>query len=208
MIQAMAQPVRERRALVWSANSAEQRQLEQLAVGGALPENPGPFAMAVVNNGGGNKLDAYLKVRTTYDPGTCRSDVRLGQIAVQLDNRAPSSGLPAYVTPRSDLIRKGVRDYVLGSNRIMLDVYGPVGGQAAVVTLDGDPVFPVTGTDRSHPVWRVIVPIDPGQKRVVRVAVAERVSVGTDASTPVVVRQPMVGPVHVTSARLQACRDS
>ncbi len=62
--------------------------------------------MAVVNNGGGNKLDAYLSVNTRYDPGTCTQDVRVGHIAVTLHNGAPTHGLPAYVSPRSDLIEQ------------------------------------------------------------------------------------------------------
>ena len=71
LVTALAGQIGDRRLLVWSARPDEQSVLEGLSIGGAVPQSPGPFAMAVVNNGGGNKLDAYLKVHTTYDPGGC-----------------------------------------------------------------------------------------------------------------------------------------
>jgi hypothetical protein len=210
MVTAMRAPLREGRLQVWSADQDEQRQLETLSIGGALPEAPGAFAMAVINNGGGNKLDAYLKVRTTYDPGPCSQQVRVGRIAVQLENDAPRSGLPAYVTPRSDLIelrRLGKRapKAIVGSNRILLDVYGPVGAQAALTTLDGKPLTPVNGFDRGHSVWRVDVPIDPGQRRTVEIFLTQPVPAVSAETRAVVRTQPMVLPATITAARLTPC---
>jgi hypothetical protein len=210
MVKAMRAPLREGRLQVWAADADEQQQLETLSIGGALPENPGAFAMTVINNGGGNKLDAYLKVHTTYDPGPCEQQVRVGRIAVQLENEAPRSGLPAYVTPRSDLIElrrlgRPAPPAVVGSNRILLNVYGPVGAQAALITLDGKSLIPTTGLDRGHTVWRVEVPIDPGQRRTVAIILTQPVP-AVSAETHAVVRtQPMVLPATTTVGRLTPC---
>ena len=162
LVRAMAVPVEQRRLLLWSARPDEQTALEELPVGGALPSKPGAWAMAVVNNGGGNKLDAYLKVHTTYAPGVCAQGVRVGRISVDLHNTAPRRGLPEYVTVRSDLVeaqRRGreVARAPVGSNRVLLDVYGPVASQAALVAIDGKPAAPVRGTDAGHTVSRVTV---------------------------------------------------
>jgi hypothetical protein len=210
MVTAMRAPLREGRLQVWSADPDEQQQLETLSIGGALPEDPGAFAMAVINNGGGNKLDAYLKVRTTYDPGPCAQQVRVGRISVQLENDAPRSGLPAYVTPRSDLIElrrlgKPAPRAVVGSNKILLDVYGPVGAQAALTTLDGKPLSPTTGLDRAHTVWRVEVPIDPGQRRTIEIVLTQPVPAVSAQTRADVRTQPMVLPATITAARLQPC---
>jgi hypothetical protein len=161
----------------------------------------------VVNNGGGNKLDAYLKVATTYDPGTCDQNVRLGHITVTLTNTAPARGLPSYVTSRGDLAQQHKPNPVIGSNRLILDVYGPVGSNSPLANLDGTAVPVTAGTDRNHPVWRMIVPINPGQTRTVDVLVLDPVTNGVAAATPapVIVTQPMAipatasAPPHVAS---------
>ncbi len=205
LIKAVAEQAGQRRLLLWSADPDEQLELETLPVGGALPAASGPFAMAVVNNGGGNKLDAYLKVRTTYDPGACVQGSRIGSLAVTLTNTAPERGLTDYQSVRSDLVEAGVHRYVRGSNRILLDLYGPVGATAPLVTLDGADVGPVTGTDRGHTVWRVVVPIGPGQRRTVRAVVVQPVDpAGLDAA-PAVLTQPMAIPATATLKPSPAC---
>lgn len=196
IISAMAEPVRQRRMTVWAADPAIQATLETLTIGGAIPDTPGPFAMAVVNNGGGNKLDAYLTVNTDYDPGTCDQNVRLGHITVTLTSTAPRQGLPSYVTARSDLVERNMPNPVVGSNRLIVDVYGPVAATSPMVSLDDEDVPVTTGVDRNHPVWRVIVPIDPGQTRTLDVLVLDPLTGGDAGSQPdpMVLTQPMVIP--------------
>jgi hypothetical protein len=214
LIRAAAPQVHQRRLQLWSADQAQQRLLEGMSVGGVIPDDPGPFAMAVVNNGGGNKLDAYLTVHTAYDPGTCAQQVRVGHITVDLTNGAPSVGLPGYVDVRSDVNAIGLKALGLtarpkpGSNRLILDVYGPVGGEAALVTLDGVATPVTAGSDRGHSVWRVIVPIDPGQKRVVDVVVSQPVGFGLGTDHPTVMVQPMVNPATSTVGAMSPCRNN
>jgi hypothetical protein len=210
IVTAMTEPVQQRRLTIWAADRAVQSRLETLTIGGALPDTAGPFAMAVVNNGGGNKLDAYLKVDTTYDPGPCDQNVRLGHITVTLTNTAPRKGLPSYVSVRTDLADQHKPNPVVGSNRLILDVYGPVGASSPLVTLDDNGIPMTVGLDRNHPVWRVVVPIDPGQTRTVDVLVLQSVtSVSVDSPRPVVFTQPMAIPATSRATpRVSSCAAS
>lgn len=208
-VRAMREPVEQRRLLMWADDADQQHRLERLPVAGTLPADPGPFAMAVVNNGGGNKLDAYLKVHTDYQPGGCTQGIRVNRIAVTLRNTAPrdGKGLPDYVNVRSDLIKQGLSgaDTHDGSNRIILDVYGPVGATAALTTLDGAAVAPIVGRDNNHTVWRVTVPIRAGQARTVGVVMSTQAVNGDAGTTPTVLSQPMVLPAGVSSKPLPSC---
>ncbi len=210
LVTAMREPLKQRRMLLWAADPDEQQLLKPLRVAGALPSKDGPFAMAVINNGGGNKLDAYLKVHTDYQPGRCTDDNRVGQISVTLTNSAPRSGLPSYVNTRTDLLQSGLTGEQThnGSNRILLDVYGPVGSNAALTTLDGTPLAPVVGADSNHTVWRVAVPIQAGQRRTVNVVMTTPAVDGDVGTIPVVLSQPMVRPATVSSKPLTACENS
>ncbi|GAB3257455.1 DUF4012 domain-containing protein [Kineosporia babensis] len=212
LIKSLRDPVRERRLLLWAGDNDVQDQLEQLSVSGTLPGDPGPFAMAVINNGGGNKMDAYLQLDTKYSPGSCTNSARTGQISVTLDNMAPKDGkgLPSYVNVRSDLLQKGIRGKQTrdGSNRIVLDIYGPVGSTAVLAQIDGTTVAPIIGSDTNHPVWRVIVPIQAGQQRTVNVVMSTPVVEDDAGLTPVVLNQPMVRPATSSSEPLTACKTS
>jgi uncharacterized protein DUF4012 len=209
LVKALKSPVDQRRLLLWADDRDQQHRLERLPVAGTLPGDPGPFAMAVVNNGGGNKLDAYLKVHTDYQPGGCTQGIRVNRIAVTLENTAPrgGKGLPDYVNVRSDLIKQGLSGAGThdGSNRILLDVYGPVGATAALTTLDGEAVAPIVGRDNNHTVWRVTVPIEAGQTRTVGVVMSTQAVSGDTGTTPIVLSQPMVLPAGVSSKPLPSC---
>ena len=210
LITAMRKPLQERRLLLWAADEEEQSQLARFRISGSLPTDDGPFAMAVINNGGGNKLDAYLKVHTDYQPGLCTNGTRVGQISVSLTNTAPRTGLPDYVSIRSDLVQDGLVGNRTrnGSNRILLDIYGPVGSSAALTSLDGETFAPVVGIDNNHTVWRVAVPIDAGQRRTVNVVMTTPAVDGDVGTSPVVLTQPMVQPATVSTKPLTPCENS
>ena len=204
VLSAMRQPYAERRLLFWSTDEAEQQVVETMTLGGAIPSREGPFAMAVVNNGGGNKMDAYLRVRTAYEPGLCTGGVRIGTITVTARNTAPTRGLPDYVSVRSDLVQQDRPNPVVGSNRVLLDVYGPVAADLPLATVDGDQVaFLTTGTDRGHAVGRVVFEINPGQTRVIEVTVVA--SAPSTGDPPDSLTQPMVIPAETAVGPLSAC---
>jgi Protein of unknown function (DUF4012) len=207
LVHGLQGPVQQRRVLIWSPDDDVQRGLTELPVSGTVPGDPGAFAMAVVNNGGGNKLDAYLKVHTEYEPGVCSQGIRVGRIVVTLTNTAPRSGLPDYVSVRSDLRQKGLTGEIThdGSNRVILDLYGPVASSAALTTLDGRAVAPIVGRDSNHPVWRVVVPIAAGQRRTVGVVMSNPAVEGDSGTRPVVLTQPMVLPATASTRPLSEC---
>ena len=83
-----------------------------------------------INNGGANKLDAYLdrsiSYRATYDPATA---VVSGTIDVTLRNNGPSEGLPDGV----------IGNYVglpIGTNRAFINVYTTI--RASRFFVDGE----------------------------------------------------------------------
>lgn len=198
LIKAMQEPYSERRLLMWSRDAKVQGVLETMTLGGAIPAEPGPFAMPVINNGGGNKLDAYLKVKTTYEPGTCKNGVRIGRVVVQLTSTAPTSGLPLYV--------RGIvsEDEAPRPNKTLVDLYGPVASESPLALLDGEeaPIL-VRGTDRGHSVFRVSVRLDPGQSRTLEFVLVDPV---TQTEAPLrVMAQPMVIPMETSAGPLPAC---
>ena len=205
LVKGVSDQAGQRRVLVWSADPNEELTLKGLSVGGALPTNPGPFAMAVVNNGGGNKMDGYLKVHTDYQPGKCTTGSRIGSMTVTLADIARPAALTGYQSVRTDLLNKGVKKWVVGSNRILLDLYGPIGAQAPLVTVDGVTQQPVVGTDNGHAVWRIILPILPGQQRVVRAVVVQPVDLQNGDAPPQVMVQPMAIPATATLGPAPDC---
>ena len=104
----------------------------------------------------------------------------------------------AVTQTMQSMVNKGAKKWVVGSNRILLDLYGPVGASAPLVTVDGVAQAPSIGTDRGHAVWRVIVPILPGQQRVVRAVVVQPVDLQNGDAPPQVIVQPMAIPATAT----------
>jgi hypothetical protein len=94
---------------------------------------------------------------------------------------------------------------VVGSNRVILDVYGPVAAQAAMVTVDGQPVVPVSGSDVGHVVSRVVVEVDPGRSRRVALVLVAPAVPGDAGTRPQVQVQPMVQQPTVSTEPLTPC---
>jgi hypothetical protein len=115
---------------------------------------------------------------------------------VRVSNKAPKSGLPAYVTPRLDE-DFGFAPRPKGSNRELISIYGPVGSEDAGFFVDGEEYFASAGIDRSHPVWVFDVELQPGESKVVKVKFLEPIAVqngellkGKPTLTPPVLLNP------------------
>jgi hypothetical protein len=107
---------------------------------------------------------------------------------------------------RSDLLEDGVRRWVRGSNRVLVDLYGPVGSRAPLITLDGRQLTPVvSGTDRGHSVWRVEVPFLPQQERKLNAVIVQPVDDGARDVAPQVLLQPMAIPQTASVHALTPC---
>lgn len=207
LVSALREPVTQHRLTVWSSHPEEETKLAAMAVGGVLPDQPGPVVMPVINNGGGNKLDAYLRVDTTYDQGNCLGDVRLSQVVIRLTNTAPATGLPDYVVARPDRLELQEPPTVRGANRVLVDLYGPVDAEAPLVTVDDQQVEVSVGQERSHPVWGLAVELRPGQTRTVAFQVLQPVEAGLRPaiSAPTVLLQPMAIPATARAVAGTAC---
>lgn len=186
------------RLQVWSAHPAEQRLLEARPFGGALPDAPGPFAGLVLNNGAGTKLDYYLDRSLVWEPGACTEKGRAVTTTVTLTNRAPSSGLPQYVTQRVDAPSYRTQP---GDNRLLVSYYAGTGAKLTRATLDGRPVEPVPGFERGHPVFTLDLEL-PRQST--RTLVLHLLEPEADRP-PTILRQALVTPLKATVRPARPC---
>ncbi|MGW6790535.1 DUF4012 domain-containing protein [Streptomyces chartreusis] len=186
------------RLQVWSAHPGEQRQLEARPFGGALPDAPGPFAGLVLNNGAGTKLDYYLDRSLVWEPGGCTDKGRAVTTTVTLTNRAPSSGLPRYVTQRVDA--PSYRTHP-GDNRLLVSYYAGTGAKLTRASLDGRPVEPVAGFERGHPVYTLDLEL-PRQST--RTLVLQLLEPEADRP-PTILRQALVTPLKATVKPARPC---
>jgi len=160
--------------------------------------------MAVVNNGGGNKLDAYTAVSVDYTRGSCTPDGPTSTLRVTVTDTAPTSGLPAYVTGRLDLTPGEQATAPKGSTLVLLYLYGPVDAENTATTVDGRAVDVSEGVERGHPVWRVDLPLVPGQTSTVEVRMLEPYDTAATPA-PTVGVQPMSIPQTVTAHAGPTC---
>ncbi|MFD0505298.1 DUF4012 domain-containing protein [Streptomyces chiangmaiensis] len=190
---------RDGRLKIWSAHAAEQRLLESRPYSGTLPDTPGPFAGIVVNNAAGSKLDYYLDRSLVWEAGACTRGERAVTVTVTLTNRAPTSGLPGYVTLRNDHPAYRTRP---GDNRLLVSYYAGVGADLAGVTVDGRPVMIAPGLERGHPVYTVDMELPAGSSRTLVLHLLEP---HADA-TPALLQQPLVTPLRATLKPGGVCR--
>ncbi|WP_128381976.1 DUF4012 domain-containing protein [Streptomyces cavernae] len=198
LLRATYDVVKEERLKVWSVRNEEQRVLEEHPLSGSLPTGPGPFAGLVVNNAAGGKLDYYLDRELRWTPGRCTPEGRPVTVQVTLTNRAPTSGLPAYITQRGDKPRYPTRP---GDNRLLVSYYASMGARLQQVTADGRPMRLGSSFERGHAVYTVDVELPAQQSRTLTFQLMEPVS----DRAPVVWRQPLVTPLRTQVEPYPAC---
>ncbi|WP_338898251.1 DUF4012 domain-containing protein [Streptomyces sp. TG1A-60] len=191
LFSALHRQLGEGRIKVWSAHSAEQRELLARSFGGALPKESAPLAGLVVNNAAGTKLDYYLHRQLVWAPGRCVGGQREVTVTVRLTNRAPVSGLPPYVVQRVDDPPYDTRP---GDNRLLVSYYASAEATLSGATLDGRPTQVGHGAERGHPVFTLDVELPARGTRTLVLHLLER---PWDRS-PVVLRQPLVHPLRAT----------
>lgn len=176
---------------VWSAHGDEQRELESRPVGGSLPQSPEPYAGLVVNNAAGTKLDYYLDRTLDWYTGRCTAIGREVTVKAVLANRAPSSGLPTYVTDRLD---KPPYATHRGDNRLLVSYYATAGAKLTKVTVDGHTALMTPGVERGHPVYTLDVELPAGSSRTVMLHLLEPRS----DRAPTVLNQQLPRPLQAT----------
>lgn len=186
------------RMAAWSADADEQRALEAHPVGGSLPRSREPYAGLVVNNAAGTKLDYYLDRRLEWRPGRCTTAGREVTVKAVLTNRAPSSGLPTYVTDRLDKPRQRTRE---GDNRLLVSYFATAGTDLLGATLDGRRKLLSPGVERGHPVYTFDVEVPAGTSRTLTLRLLEP----SADRPPTVLRQQLARPLLATVHPVTGC---
>jgi hypothetical protein len=190
LLEAAGQAAGERRLLVWSADPAIEAELAQTTMAGIIPVTTAPFVGLSIVNGGGNKLDYYLDRSLTWTRTGC-GPTRASTVTITLTNNAPASGLPAYVTGRSDVHSYPVKP---GDNRLEVSYFATQGTLLQSVTVAGRRGTGRIGTERGHPVYTVDLELPRGTSRTIVIHLVEPAGTGT----PIVLHQPLVRPLNVT----------
>lgn len=198
LLKALHAELRDGRIAVWSADPTEQRRLEQRNFAGTLPDAPGPLAGLVINNAAGTKLDYYLDRKLEWIPGMCRQQGREVTATVTLTNRAPRSGLPAYVTQRVDEPPYHTHS---GDNRLLVSYHASTSAALVGAELDGKTALLAPASERGRPVYTLDLELPAGTTRTLTLHLVEPV----DTRPPAVLRQPLVRPLQTTVHPYPAC---
>ncbi|MDP3971401.1 MAG: DUF4012 domain-containing protein [Candidatus Nanopelagicales bacterium] len=206
-IRALFDSIRQRNLYLWAAEPGLEAQLAEAVIGGTVPDQPGPFAMAVVNNNAGNKLDSFLYTNVRYRGGECVGSGRRSVMTVELRNDAPL-GLPDSYFGRGDRAMWGGGDSRSdGSNRVRLAVYLPQGAHLATggtgVPGADAPLF--TGEERGHPVAMFGVELPPKGTRTIEVEFTEFGTLDLLNAPPIVQPQPMLNPQGISVEKGPDC---
>jgi Protein of unknown function (DUF4012) len=189
LVRAAGKAAGERRLLVWTADPAVQANLAQTSVAGIIPRTRAPYVGLSIVNDGGNKLDYYLDRSLIWKRSGCGS-TRQTTVTITLTNNAPASGLSTYVTGRSDQRSYRVKR---GDNRLAVSYFATAGALMTAVTVSGHPDTALIGVEHGHPVYTVDLELPRGTSRTVALHLTEPAGTGA----PIVLRQPLVRPLHV-----------
>ncbi len=185
----------ERRLLLWSANTAIQRQLLDARVAGSLRVPDGHNVAFVAINSSGSKLDAFLKRSVTYQVGRC--EVTKGRVqsrvTIRLTNDIPSGyQVPNYMI---SLAERGPTGPV---NSTLAQMHLPNGSEFIEVTVDGESVGYSTFEEQGRASMVVAVNLPPREERIISVLFDEPANdgpgqapsqpLGTDPQTKIVDR--------------------
>ena len=190
LLRAAGKAVGERRILVWNADPAVQADLAQTSLAGIIPTTTAPYVGLSIVNAAGSKLDYYLDRSLTWQRAGC-GPTRRTTVTITLTNHAPASGLPPYVTTRLDSHSYPVKP---GDNRLAVSYLATQGALLSDITVAGRPGRGRMGAELGHPMYVVDVEVPRGTSRAIVLHLSEPAGTGA----PIVLRQPLVRPLHVT----------
>ena len=187
------------RIMVWSTHPDEARLFVETGIGGNFPALKGRDGISVtIDNGGANKLDAYLSVHTDYrskvDPST---GTATATATITLANTVDPVGQPDYAVGNAVGLPRG-------TNRMMISVYSALRASAmsldhAAVTIDGHYASVDGALTFGWHTAELWIDVEPGTTRVVTMRFAGSLD---PASTDIVVHpQPMAIPQRYDVAR-------
>ena len=150
----------------WSTSHRAQKALIADSAAGYVDGRLGNRVWVGVNNGGGNKIDAYISASIDYRvevPTAVRKRTSVSNLAITLTNKAPKAGLPAYVNGRLDLAA-GTK-YKPGSNIDLVSVYLPIGANLSGFLVNNQPFSVHDDVDRGRELVSFRIELDPGESK-------------------------------------------
>jgi uncharacterized protein DUF4012 len=138
----LAQAVRERHVMMWSAVPGEQQSLDSSGLTGAFSKSAAPI-LAAVENIGANKLDYYLSVSQDIDL-SFQGPLVAGTLTVTISNPTMVDDLPAYVVGPNEGLAVDA-----GTYRALVSTWLPPG--AVITSLRGDAAELFRGDDGGYP---------------------------------------------------------
>ena len=131
----------------------------------------GAVVSLIIRNASGDKLDYYLTRTLNYRVLSCSGGKRTVQITATITNHAPASGLPTYVTTRSD-----GRAAPVGQDRVTASIYVAKGAKLKVERFNGRQANVFLATERGRPVYQLSYELPIGKPQVFQVTVEEPAS--------------------------------
>jgi Protein of unknown function (DUF4012) len=136
------------------ARPEEQKLAEDLGIAQKMQPVHSDAIAVTSSNAAGNKIDYYLQRTVDYrvelTPNASLTEARASaQFSVELDNTAPSEGLPQYVIGPYD------ERFVAGENRSFVSMYSPL--TAASSEVDGRSTSIAPGRERDRNVYSLFV---------------------------------------------------
>lgn len=166
LLAGLSRAATEQRLLVWSTRPAEQRQLADYAIGGALPPPGGqrPFIGVFLNNNAADKMTYFLDYEVGVESVSCNDAGRQElRVRFEVGSTAPKNAVSA-LSP-SVLGPPGF-GRELGEIRTTVMLYAPARGWVESASLDGRPTLTVDRQHQGFPVSVSTVRLRPGQTRV------------------------------------------
>lgn len=198
LLRAMSLSAKEHRVLFWTSNPAVQKIVDETDYSGTIQvHSDRAFIGPIVSNAAAGKLDYYLQRTVNYQSSGC-GPTRDVVVTVTLQNTAPASGLPLYVTTRLD--KDHPVDVKPGDNRETFDYWATAGAQLESVTVDGHAstasVFELVG----HPIYRLDMELPRGTTSTIVLHLIEPQTTGR----PQLWEQPGVIPLQ-SNVEVQHC---
>ncbi len=149
----------EKHMAVFSNNSKEQALAESLGYGGALLPTDNDYVQVIMQNHGANKIDVYMHEEISYSIKLRPDGSGLARMSVNVINKTPITGLPAYVSGDNPLGARG------GSSNTWLNLYVPQGCQ--LTSTNGARNQVDIGTEKDKTVFSQYVKLASGTSRTV-----------------------------------------
>lgn len=177
---------------LWAQRPEEQALFEQMGAAGSVERSNVDSFGVVTQNFNGSKIDWFLHRELAYDiEWDPPSGSVEGTLSVRIENRAPSSGLPASIIGWGGDVSLGQRPVADGENFMMVTLYASV--PIDRITVDGEPVDYTPDEELGHQTGRFYLSV-PSES--VREVVAELRGVVEPSSRYIAraLRQPTINP--------------